>query len=87
MITLLIKGTATEARQAAADHEVPLTVVCERLVDGRWQTVGVTPLAFHVPVTRWFNEDTTAPFPPGALLHFSSPADVDGTTHARQRAV
>jgi len=70
MLTLIIKGTAGEAAEAATDRGIPIHIkdtlpgeVCAQVDEN-----------YNDQVTTWFCEESTweagKGFPPGTLLHY-----------------
>lgn len=72
MLRLIIKGDKFQAARAAAHRGIPLAFVRE-IREATWcETIGTTKLEAESQVRDWFNEPPyNAPFPIGALLHFS----------------
>lgn len=71
-ISLIIKGNKRQAKKAADNHGVAITVLREVFhTRERVETVALTVNEYGPLVGRWFNESDRAPFPVGTLLLFT----------------
>ncbi len=86
MIHVIVKGTRSQAAQAATNRSLPMTFVTETRLD---ETVATIEDQFYDQVVSWFIEDIRAEpgkgFPVGSLLSYNQ-TKVDDDSAAKQLA-